>query len=120
MLNNKTEEQIRVLLVDDEESFGSVLVERLRLRGYEADYVYSAVGAIESVKNTPYDVILLDLKMPGLDGISVFEKIKAINPAIEIIIISGRLDVDNVNKEVIDSAFDYLVKPLNINEVIHK
>jgi DNA-binding response OmpR family regulator len=112
---------MRVLLVDDEKDFVSVLSERLKLRGIEADFFYSAVEAIEAFKkDSNYDVIVLDLKMPDMDGVTAFTLFKEINPAVEIIILSGLIESGKEIALIEKSVAAFLYKPIEIKELISK
>lgn len=110
----------KVLLVDDEVEFASALSERLRLRNYDAKAVYNAEDALPIVRSDPPDVILLDLKMPGIKGIDVLKAIKEIDPTIEVIIVTGKLDVQSETEGMESGAFDYIMKPMDIEELIVK
>ncbi|MDH5768773.1 MAG: response regulator [Nitrospirota bacterium] len=111
---------IKVLLVDDEVEFASALSERLRLRSYEAKAIYRAEDAIPFVKSDKPDVVLLDLKMPGMDGIEILEAIKQFDPTIEVIILTGHGDTESADKGIKTGAFDYIMKPVDIGELITK
>jgi DNA-binding NtrC family response regulator len=110
----------KVLLVDDEVEFASALSERLRLRNYDAKAVYHAEDAMPTVMNDRPDVVLLDLKMPGIDGIEVLKAIKKFDPAIEVIILSGQGDREIADEGIRAGAFDYVMKPVDIGEIITK
>ncbi|MEO5358623.1 MAG: response regulator [Nitrospirae bacterium YQR-1] len=112
---------MRVLLVDDEKDFVSVLSERLKLRGIEADFFYSAIEAIEAFKkDSGYNVIVLDLKMPDMDGVTAFTIFKEIAPLVEIIILSGLIEPGQELALIDKSAAAFLYKPIEIKELISK
>jgi DNA-binding NtrC family response regulator len=113
-------QQIRILLVDDEVEFASALSERLQLRGYDAVPVFTAEEAFSVIRTNPPDVILLDLKMPGMNGEEVLKTIKKIDPTIEVIIVTGMIDIQNQLEEIKQRAFDYILKPIDIGELITK
>jgi DNA-binding NtrC family response regulator len=112
--------QIKVLLIDDEVEFISALAERLRLRGYDARALSQAGDAMEIIKNEPPHVVLLDFRMPGMDGIEVLKIIKKINPSIEVIMLTGHGDTRSVEEGMKSGAFEYIMKPVDIGELIVK
>lgn len=114
---NKT----RVLIVDDEEEFANTLAERLVLRGFDAVSVGNADEAISVIKGdwVP-DVALLDLKMPGLSGLDVLEMIKKLKPGIEAIMITGHGSTASGIEGMKKGLFDYLMKPVDINDLVTK
>jgi len=112
--------QTKVLLIDDETEFASALAERLRLRNYSAKAVYHAEDATEIVKSDLPDVVLLDFRMPGMDGIEVLKRIKAIDDTIEVIMLTGHGDVHSVEEAKKEGAYEYIMKPFNIRDLIMK
>lgn len=114
---NKT----RVLIVDDEAEFANTLAERLCLRGFDAVSVGNADEAISAIKGdwVP-DIALLDLKMPGLSGLDVLEMIKKHDPDIEAIMITGHGSTASGIEGMNRGLFDYLMKPVDINDLVTK
>ncbi len=112
--------QTKVLLLDDEVEFGSALAERLRLRDYDARAESQAEEALIIVRNDPPDVVLLDFRMPGMDGIEVLNIIKQINPSIEVIMLTGHGDTQTIEQGMKSGAFQYVMKPIDIGELILK
>ncbi len=112
--------QTKVLVVDDEVEFASTLSERLQLRGYDAKAVYSAEDIFAIAKSDPPDVILLDLKMPGMDGIEILMTIREYVPGIEVILLTGHIDLESKIEGIRIGAFDYILKPVDIGELIAK
>ena len=110
----------KVLLVDDETEFASALAERLRLRSYNARAVFHPEDAIAAIQSDPPDVVLLDFRMPGMDGIEVLKTIKKIDPAIEVIMLTGHGDVSSLEEAMRNGAHEYIMKPLDIGELITK
>lgn len=113
--------KIRVLLVDDEQAFITTLAERLEIRGFEASAASCAEDAYVVVrsKKSP-DVVVLDLKMPGVDGIDAMVAIKQFDPAIEVIILTGHGSTSDGIGGMKYGAFDYIMKPVDISELIVK
>lgn len=110
----------KVLLVDDEEEFAGALAERLKLRGYEARAAFNAEDAMEVVLNDPPQVMVLDVKMPGIGGVDILRAVKQIAPGIEVIILSGHGGVEALCKELGEETFDCALKPVNFEELKDK
>jgi DNA-binding NtrC family response regulator len=103
------------LLVDDEKEFVHTLSERLSTRNLESSIVYNGEEALDFVKNDEPDVMVLDLKMPGIDGIEVLRRVKREHPNVEVIILTGHgSDKEESLAEEL-GAFAYLHKPVNID-----
>jgi len=112
---------MNVLLVDDEQELVSTLSERLLFRGITADWVTDGEAALASVKKKKYDIAVLDIKMPGISGIELGEKIEEIDSGIHIIFCTGHGSTSDFKAGSSQSgeAF-YLSKPLNITNLIEK
>jgi len=110
----------KVLIVDDEKEFASTLAERLQIRDYEAAAAYSAEEAFASIRSDPPDVVLMDLKMPGVSGIEALKIIKGSHPTIEIIILSGLGSKKSASEGILTGAFDYVIKPVEIDDLVIK
>ena len=113
----------KVLLVDDEEEFVETLAERMRNRGMEVDTSNSGGEALELVDEEPYDVVVLDLQMPGMDGIEVLERIKRRKPDIQVVLLTGHATVEKGVEAMKQGALEFLEKPIDLSklsEVIHK
>jgi len=105
----------KILLVDDEKEFVHTLSERLSTRNFESSIVYNGEEALDFVKNDEPDVMVLDLKMPGIDGIEVLRRVKREHPNVEVIILTGHgSDKEESLAEEL-GAFAYLHKPVNID-----
>ncbi|OGQ98032.1 MAG: hypothetical protein A2521_16440 [Deltaproteobacteria bacterium RIFOXYD12_FULL_57_12] len=113
-------EGIRVLLVDDDEDFRTVLAERLRMRQLETMAAGSGPEAIAAMQRQPFDVVVLDLRMPGMDGIEALRQIKEIQPRVEVVLLTGHASMESGIEGMRLGAFDYLVKPCEIEELISK
>jgi len=113
-------DEFNVLLVDDEAEFVETLVKRLRKRKVNTAAVGSGEEALEILKEMPIDVVVLDVKMPGMDGIETLRKIKKINPLIEVIMLTGHANMEVAIEGMELGAFDYLMKPMDIDELLYK
>jgi DNA-binding NtrC family response regulator len=109
-----------VLLVDDEVEYLETLVKRLARRGLDASAVHNAADALSRLEKAPPDVVVLDVKMPGMDGIATLREIKKRRPLVEVIMLSGHADVEAAIEGMELGAFDYLVKPTDIEELLFK
>ena len=113
-------EDVRVLLVDDEEEFVSTLAERLELRGFQPFVAYSGESALEVFAEKKFHVVLLDLMMPGIGGLDVLKKMKSVSPDIPVILLTGHGASESGIEGMKCGAFDYIMKPVNIKELIEK
>ncbi len=109
---------MRVLIVDDEEELVSALVERLSLRGFKATGVVTGEAALTFLEGEPCDVVLLDVKMPGLGGLEVIRRIKETHPGLEVVLLTGHGSVKGVEDGMALGAFDYLMKPVKIDNLV--
>ena len=110
----------RVLIVDDEEDFANALSERMRNRGLEADTAFNGPDAIKLVKSHSYDAIVLDLAMPGMDGIETLKRMLAVNANLQVIILTGQATVSKGVEAVKEGAFEVLEKPVRLDELVGK
>ena len=108
---------IRVLIVDDEDQFVDAVVERLRLRGFEAEGVTSGHEAMELLHQSSYDVVLLDVKMPGLGGLEVIREVKEKWPGLQVVLLTGHGSSQDVEEGMQLGAFEYVMKPVNIDDL---
>lgn len=113
-------DSFRLLVVDDEEDFLETLVKRLNKRNIDATGVPSGEKALEIINEKPFDVVVMDVKMPGLDGIETLRELKKVNPGIEVIILSGHASVDAAMDGMKLGAYEYLLKPCELEELIEK
>ena len=109
----------RVLLVDDEETFAEILAERLAARGLVVHTCSSGEKALEQVAASAYDAIILDLAMPGMDGIETLKRIRTANPDLQIILLTGRATVGQSVEAMKLGAVDLLEKPADISQLMH-
>ncbi len=113
--NYEFETPLRILLVDDEKEFVQTLSERLRMRQFTSEIAYNGQEALDFTENEETEVIVLDLKMPGIDGFEVLEKIKKNKPEIEVIILTGHGSEKDKEACLDLGAFAYLQKPADID-----
>lgn len=111
---------LRVLLVDDEEEFVTTLSERLSLRGIETEVAYNGENALAKMNQITPDIVILDVMMPGLSGLDVLKQIKEILPDIPVILLTGRGSTREGIDGMKQGAFDYLMKPVDIEDLIKK
>jgi len=110
-----------VLLVDDEVSFVETFSERLELRDFEISKAFSGEEALEVLdENKNIEVVILDVKMPGMDGIETLVEIKRKNPLVEVMMLSGHADVASAIDGMKQGAFDYLMKPVDMDQITTK
>ena len=113
-------EKFKVLIVDDELDFLETMVKRIRARNIEVSGVESGYLALEALDSSSPDVIILDLMMPGLDGIETLREIKKKKPLTEVIMLTGKASVDSGIQGMQLGAFDYLMKPVALEELLDK
>jgi DNA-binding NtrC family response regulator len=110
--------EMKVLVVDNEKSFASILADHLKVRKVNAESVYSGRDALSAVSTFKPDVIILDIQMPDISGVDVLSRIKGSDPAIEVIVLTGNGSFD-VGIECMElGAFDYLFKPVDLDQLL--
>lgn len=113
-----------VLLVDDEASFVETLSKRIAKRGLQVSYSLSGQEALDTLKSddaaSDVDVIILDIKMPGMDGLETLAAIKRKHPSLEVIMLTGHATVESAIEGMKAGAFDYLMKPCDIDLLLAK
>jgi DNA-binding NtrC family response regulator len=110
----------RVFIVDDEEELVQTLSERLTVRDYDVSTSLSGEDAIEKLKHYNFDVVILDVAMPGMDGIETLREIKRIKPLTEVIMLTGHGTVESAIEGMKLGAFDFLMKPCKTEELVAK
>lgn len=113
-------ESFDVLVVDDEEDFLGALVQRLNIRKLKAHGVKNGEDALGHLGKNPVDVVVLDIKMPGMDGLQVLKEIKKAYPMVEVIMLTGHASVESSVEGIRLGAFDYLIKPVKLDELVEK
>ncbi len=109
---------IRVLAVDDEEPFRRLLEKELSRKGFHAEAAPDGETALRLLKNSSFDVLLLDIVMPGIDGISLMKKLKADSSPPVIIVLTGKATVETAVEAMKHGAYDYLTKPYKLDELV--
>ena len=109
-----------VLLVDDEEEFVEVLAERLEARGLTVDTAGNGELALEKASERPFDAIVLDMAMPGLNGIETLKGLLQINPDLQVILLTGRATLGQAVEAMKLGALDFLEKPVDIDTLVAK
>lgn len=112
-------ESPKILVVDGEEAIRSFLVEALTHWGYQAAQAARGVEALEILKDQLFDVALLDIRMPEMDGIELLRQIKRYDPSVEVIMMTGYPTVTTAVEALKEGAYDYLTKPLILDEIRH-
>jgi len=110
----------KILLVDDEVVFTQNMAKLLTNRGYIVTVVNSGDAAIQALEEKDFDVVVLDLKMPGMDGITTLKEIKKLGLLTETLILTGHGSIDTALEAVKLGAYDYLTKPCEIHELVGK
>ncbi|HKK89990.1 MAG TPA: response regulator [Desulfobacteraceae bacterium] len=109
-----------ILLIDDETEFVSALAERLKIRGYQPQTAENGETGITMIANARFDVVVLDLMMPGLSGLETLKQIKAMDNSLPVILLTGHGSTKDGLEGMRIGASDYLMKPLDINDLIDK
>lgn len=110
----------KLLIIDDEVEFASTLSERLRIRGVDVTDAYSGTEGLAKFAEVVPDVVVLDLKMPDMDGVDVLVKIKQYDPTIEVIMLTGHGSEAAGVAAMEKGAFDYIMKPVDLSELFEK
>ena len=113
-------EDLKVLFVDDEIDFLETLMKRMKKRGVSVAGVGSGEQALDYLSEQPVDVIVLDVRMPGIGGINTLREIKKIDPLMEVIMLTGHASIEAAIEGMQLGAFDYLLKPAHFGELTAK
>ncbi|MDP3283617.1 MAG: response regulator [Desulfobacterales bacterium] len=113
-------DEFSVLLVDDEREFLETLLKRLLKRRVKVTGVDSGEEALKILKETPPDVVVLDVRMQGMDGLQTLREIKKIRPLVEVIMLTGHANLEVAVEGMEAGAFDYLMKPTDVDELLYK
>ena len=110
----------RVLLVDDEGEFVRALAKRLGARGLNVEISEDGESAVEKVKHSDFDVIVLDLAMPGIDGLETLKRLREVNPDLQIVLLTGHGSIRSGVEAMKEGAVDFLEKPAEFQELLTK
>jgi DNA-binding NtrC family response regulator len=113
-------DNIKILLVDDEEEFVRTLSERIKMRELGADIAHNGEEALEIVDSEVPDVMVLDLRMPGIDGMEVLQRVKKAYPEVQVIILTGHGSDRDEEEARRLGAFEYLQKPVEVDTLVNK
>jgi len=108
----------KILVIDDERSIRNTLKDILGFEGYAVDVAENGLLGLEMLKNTDFDIILCDIKMPEMDGIEVLEKILVSKPETTVVMISGHGNIETAVEAIKKGAYDFIVKPLDLNRLL--
>ena len=111
---------MKLLLVDDEADFRNTLLKRMKRRDVDVNGVGSGEAAITWMETHPVDVVILDVRMPGMDGIDTLRAIKSHHPLTEVIMLTGHASMEMAIEGMEMGAFDYLMKPMDMDELLYK
>ncbi|MFC1852573.1 response regulator [candidate division CSSED10-310 bacterium] len=110
----------KILLVDDEQEFTEVLSQRLETRGMKVDVARNGLEALKKIEDHVYDVIIMDMVMPELNGIEALKRIRKSNPELQIILLTGHATLEKGIEAVKLGAMDFLEKPADIKKLMNK
>lgn len=110
----------KVMIVDDEPDFRELFVKRFSRRGLDVVAADSGPTALAMLPGQPVDVMILDVKMPRMDGIEVLKEVKRRHPEIEVIMLTGHGSVESGVQGMTHGAFDYVLKPFDLEDLLHK
>lgn len=113
-------EKMRMMLVDDEERFLATTQKLLEKKGYDVVTASGGVEALERIRIHNTHVVILDVKMPGMDGNATLKEIKRLFPLVEVIMLTGHATMESAIDGLKSGAIDYLMKPTDIDEIILK
>ncbi len=111
---------IKVLLVDDEKDFVETLAQRLEMRNFDVKTALDGDEALDLIRESEFDVVVLDVLMPGKDGIQTLKEIKELKPLVNVIMLTGNATVDTAIEGMKLGAYDYLMKPTETESLVEK
>ncbi len=113
-------DKIRVMIADDEEEFASTLSTRLKLRKFLTTTCNSGTTTLSAIEEEAPDVLILDLKMPDLDGLEVLSEVKENYPKVEVIMLTGHGSFEAGREGMEMGAYDYIMKPVDLGLLVEK
>jgi DNA-binding response OmpR family regulator len=111
---------VKVLLIDDEPQFVEVLAERLEARGFAVQTALTGDEGLAKLQEQEADVVILDVQMPGRDGVETLREIKRIKPLVEVIMLTGHATIESGIQGLKLGAYDYLMKPTDTEDLVAK
>ncbi len=111
-------QQIKILLVDDEQTFLKYLAKRLMLEGFKVRTTFSGEEGLDAATEEPFDIAVVDLRMPGINGLQVQKKLKEIQPDIQCIVLTGYGSIESALESGKYGAFKYLSKPVDYETLL--
>jgi two-component system NtrC family response regulator len=109
----------KILIVDDEKDLADIMGANLLLRDYKVEKTVSGEEALEKIKKDRFDLAIIDIRLPGMDGIELFQRAKEIDPFIRVIMITGFSAEDKIEKILKEGAYACLKKPIDIKELLN-
>lgn len=109
-----------VILIDDEQAFLNVLVKRLKKRNIRTSVAHSGMEGLELINRENIDIVVLDVCMPDMDGLETLSRIKQSKPLSEVILLTGHASLEAATQGMDGGAFDYLMKPVEIDHLIYR
>ena len=113
-------EGLKILIVDDEEDFVSTLAERLVLRGFQVEVAMRGMDALRHVREDDFNVLILDVKMPGIGGLDLMAEIKQKHPDLPVVLLTGYGSEAEAQRGMAEGALEYLMKPIDVDELTEK
>jgi DNA-binding NtrC family response regulator len=110
----------KILLVDDEQRFRTTTSKLLAAKGFATSTAGSGSEALEQMKENPFDVVILDVRMPEMGGVEVLAELKKLDPHVEVIIMTGYASVDTAKEIMKLGAYDFMLKPCAIDDLVEK
>ncbi len=111
-------EQFKVLVVDDDDTLLQLLTETVQTMGCSATAAHSGLDALNIISERKFDIVVTDLKMPGMDGLSLLEEIKKIDKDVVVIMVTGYATLETAVKAIEKGAYDYIAKPFRLDELM--
>lgn len=108
----------KILIVDDDPSIQSILGKILKMKGHEGVAAESGMHALELIVQSPFDLVITDLRMPQMNGLEVLQKVKALKPGLPVIMVTAYASSETVGESIQLGVFDYLAKPFKVSELI--
>ncbi len=120
MTKKNQTKSFNVLIVDDEKEFREMTIKQLLRNNLEAEGAENGAVAVKMIEKGHFDVVLLDVRMPEMDGIEALRRIREIKPLVEVVLLTGHASVDSGIEGMKLGAFDYLMKPMEFEKLLEK